>query len=182
MHTAEYLTPTPLLTLALDGWNLTGPITSTTSPGRRYHAASPDERTSLHAANDADFGPFTYRLTTATATENWTIFAPDPTPDAITAAACAALSCGERASIGETLLAAAWKPHTTYGSCGAPTAITYTAPGGAAIARLLPHQHTDPAEPDHWVITHRRSTETATADAATPAPVLAAFLLTLTQA
>lgn len=182
MHTAEYTTPTPLLDLALDGWNLTGPITRTTSPGRDYHAVSPDGRTHLHAANHADSGPFTYRLATETPTENWTIFAPDPAPAAITAAARAALSCGHRADIGETLLAAAWRPHTTYGACGTPTAITYTAPAADTVARLIPHQHTDPDEPAHWVITHHRSTEAATADATTPAPVLAAFLLTLTHA
>lgn len=181
MRTAEYLTPTPLLALALDGWSLTGPITHTPNSGRDYHASSPDGRTSLHAANYGDFRPFAYRLATETATERWTIFAPEPGPAAITAAARAALSCGERAGIGETLLAAGWQPHTRYGSCGTPVEITYTAPGSTAIARLLPHDHADPAKPGRWAITHQRSNETATADAATPSPVLAAFLLTLTQ-
>jgi len=176
MRTAEYLTPTPLLALALDGWSLTGPITHTTRAGRSYYASSPDGRTNLHAANYSDFGAFAYRLATETAAERWTIFAPKPGSGAITAAARAALSCGERAGIGESLLAAGWQPHTRYGSCGTPIVITYTAPGSAAVACLRARNH---AKPGRWVITHHRSSEPATADATTPAPVLTAFLLTL---
>jgi len=182
MHKTEHLTPTPLLELALDGWKVTGPHTHQCNPGRRYHAVSPDARTSLMASTYAAHGPFTYELLTATTTESWRLLALTPTPAAITAAARAALSCGKRATIAETLLAAGWRATPVYGSCGALIEATYTAPDHVTTARLVTKDHTSRPGSGHWLITHTHGSEPSTAEATTPAPVLAAYLLTLTTA
>jgi hypothetical protein len=105
-----------------------------------------------------------------------------PTPAAITAAARAALSCGERATIAETLLAAGWRATAVYGSCGALIEAIYTAPDQFTTARLVTKDHASRPGSGHWLITHPQGSEPSTAEATTPAPVLAAFLLTLTTA
>jgi hypothetical protein len=182
MRTLEPLTPAPLLELAYDGWAVTGPLTHLWNPGRRYHAASPDARTHLRAATYAENGPFTYQLVTATTTETWRLLTHAPTPAAITAAARAALSCGERATIAETLLAAGWRETPLYASCGALTETSYTAPDHTITARLITNHHHTSSANGHWLITHAHDAEPSSADAAIPAPVLTAFLLALTDA
>lgn len=182
MRTTTDATPTPLLELARDGWQVTGPLTRQWNPGRRYQAASPDGRTRLRATNYAQHGPFMYDLVTDTSAEYWGLTAPDAEPAAITAAARASLSCGERAPIGTVLIAAGWHAEPVFAHCGTLTEATFTAPDHTTVARLFTKAHTSRVGSGYWLIKHGYGRELSTADTTIPSPVLAGFLLAQPEA
>lgn len=135
----------------------------------------------MNVANYTQHGPFTYELVTATKSEYWGLFAHEPVPAAITAAARAALSCGERGCVGDALIAARWRVSATYGPCGTLTQAIYTDPDETTTALLVTREHTSPGN-GYWTITHPHASAQSTADSDIPAPVLIAFLLTATDA
>ncbi len=182
MDTEDLPTPAPLLALAYDGWEVIGPLTHPWTPGRRYHATSPDGRTRLNAASYAEGIPFSYQLVSTTPAETWGLLASTVAPGAITAAARAALSRSECAAVTKILPAAGWRATLVAGACGFTRETTYAAPDQVTRAHLITQHRPDTPGSGYWLIEHAHSHEPAMADAAIPAPVLSAFLLTLAAA